>query len=107
MNFRNIIEGDEAFKLGKSYENPNSSKVKLIKKYKENLPIFNFYDVETQISHIFNPEVQLKSGGSIVISPTEALVSIDVNSGKPLQKEILNQQHLKQILKQLKKLQNS
>ena len=58
------------------------SKVKLIKKYKENLPIFNFYDVEKQISHIFNPEVQLKSGGSIVISPTEALVSIDVNSGR-------------------------
>ena len=58
------------------------SKVKLIKKFKESLPIFNFYDVEKQINHIFQPEVQLKSGGSIVISPTEALVAIDVNSGK-------------------------
>ena len=78
-----LIEGDEAFKLGKSFmKTLIPSKVKLIKKYKENLPIFHFYDVETQISHIFNPEVQLKSGGSIVISPTEALVSIDVNSGR-------------------------
>ena len=78
-----LIEGDEAFKLGKSFmKTLIPSKVKLIKKYKENLPIFNFYDVETQISHIFNPEVELKSGGSIVISPTEALVSIDVNSGR-------------------------
>ncbi len=78
-----IIEGDEAFKLGKSFmKTLMPSKVKLIKKFKESLPIFNFYDVEKQIDHIFHPEVQLKSGGSIVISPTEALVSIDVNSGK-------------------------
>ena len=78
-----IIDGDEAFKLGKSFmKTLIPSKVKLIKKFKESLPIFNFYDVEKQINHIFLPEVQLKSGGSIVISPTEALVSIDVNSGK-------------------------
>ena len=78
-----VIEGDEAFKLGKSFmKTLMPSKVKLIKKFKENLPIFNFYDVEKQINHIFNPEVQLRSGGSIVISPTEALVSIDVNSGR-------------------------
>ncbi|MBV68834.1 MAG: ribonuclease E/G [Pelagibacterales bacterium] len=78
-----VIEGDEAFKLGKSFmKTLMPSKVKLIKKFKESLPIFNFYDVEKQINHIFQPEVQLKSGGSIVISPTEALVSIDVNSGR-------------------------
>ena len=78
-----LIEGDAAFKLGKSFmKTLMPSKVKLIKKFKESIPIFNFYDVEKQISHIFNPEVQLKSGGSIVISPTEALVSIDVNSGR-------------------------
>jgi ribonuclease E len=54
----------------------------LVKKYKENLPIFNHYGIEKDIDLIFNSEVNLTSGGSIVINPTEALVAIDVNSGK-------------------------
>ena len=78
-----VIEGDNAYKIGKSFmKTLMPSKVKLIKKFKENLPIFDFYNVENQIEYVFKPEVQLKSGGSIVITPTEALVSIDVNSGK-------------------------
>ena len=78
-----VIEGDNAYKIGKSFmKTLMPSKVKLIKKYKEKLPIFNFYNVEKQIDYVFKPEVQLKSGGSIVITPTEALVSIDVNSGR-------------------------
>lgn len=55
---------------------------KLVKKYKEKGPIFSKYQVEEQIQTIFSRQVGLKSGGSIVINPTEALVSIDVNSGR-------------------------
>ena len=78
-----VIEGDHAYKIGKSFmKTLMPSKVKLIKKFKEKLPIFDFYNVEKQIDYVFKPEVQLMSGGSIVISPTEALVSIDVNSGR-------------------------
>ncbi|AGF76806.1 ribonuclease, Rne/Rng family [Desulfocapsa sulfexigens DSM 10523] len=49
--------------------------------HKGTRPIFNQYNVEDQIESIYQPQVQLPSGGSIVIDPTEALVAIDVNSG--------------------------
>ena len=78
-----IIEGDDAYKLGKSFmKTLMPSKSSLVKKYKDNLPIFNHYGIEKDIDLIFNSEVNLVSGGSIVINPTEALVAIDVNSGK-------------------------
>ncbi len=78
-----VIEGDDAYKLGKSFmKTLMPSKSSLVKKYKENLPIFNHYGIEKDIDLIFNAEVNLISGGSIVINPTEALVAIDVNSGK-------------------------
>ena len=78
-----VIEGDNAYKLGKSFmKTLMPSKASLVKKYKNNLPIFNYYGIERDIDLIFNSEVSLVSGGSIVINPTEALVAIDVNSGK-------------------------
>ena len=78
-----VIEGENAYKIGRSFmKTLMPSKVKLIKKFEESLPIFDYYNVEKQIDFVFRPEVQLKSGGSIVITPTEALVSIDVNSGR-------------------------
>ncbi len=78
-----IIEGDDAYKLGKNFmKTLMPSKSSLVKKYKNNLPIFNHYEIEKDIDLIFNSEVSLISGGSIVINPTEALVAIDVNSGK-------------------------
>ncbi|OUU61129.1 MAG: hypothetical protein CBC22_08415 [Alphaproteobacteria bacterium TMED62] len=78
-----VIEGDNAYKLGKGFmKTLMPSKSGLVKKYKDNLPIFNHYGIEKDIDLIFNAEVNLASGGSIVISPTEALVAIDVNSGK-------------------------
>ena len=59
------------------------SHVKKVKQYKgEKLPLFNRYQIEGQINEIGQPEVRLKSGGYLVINPTEALVSVDVNSGK-------------------------
>jgi ribonuclease E len=78
-----VIEGDEAYKLGKSFmKTLIPSKASLVKKYKNNTPIFNHYGVEKEIELIYKSEVKLRSGGSIVINPTEALVAIDVNSGK-------------------------
>ncbi len=53
-----------------------------LKLYRDKLPIFSRYQLEDQIDRIYSERVPLKSGGSIVINPTEALVSIDVNSGR-------------------------
>ncbi|MDA9559083.1 Rne/Rng family ribonuclease, partial [Alphaproteobacteria bacterium] len=78
-----VIEGAEAYKLGKSFmKTLIPSKAALVKKYKNNIPIFDHYGLEKEIELIFKSEVKLRSGGSIVINPTEALVAIDVNSGK-------------------------
>ncbi len=57
----------------------NLNKVKL---YSDNVPLFNRYQIETQIENVFQREVSLPSGGSIVIDPTEALISIDINSAR-------------------------
>src|SRR5208337_3816654 len=54
----------------------------LVKLHQEKRPIFSRYQLEEQIDQIYEKKVTLKSGGSLVIEPTEALVSIDVNSGK-------------------------
>ncbi len=64
---------------------------KIVKHYKEDRPIFTKYQLEDQISSIYKSRVKLKSGGSIVIAQTEALVSIDVNSGKATQKKTIEQ----------------
>lgn len=54
---------------------------KLVKLYQEKRPLFNKYQLEEQIAHVYSRRIKLKSGGHIVIEPTEAMVSIDVNSG--------------------------
>jgi ribonuclease E len=54
----------------------------VVKLHKDRRPIFDLYHVEEQIENIYSNKVPLKSGGSIVINPTEALISIDVNSGR-------------------------
>lgn len=53
-----------------------------IKLYEDKLPLFNRYQIETQIESAFEREVKLPSGGSVVIDPTEALISIDINSSR-------------------------
>lgn len=59
---------------------PNS--LKKLKRYKDNVPLFNRYQIETQIESAFDRDVTLPSGGSIVIDHTEAMISIDINSAK-------------------------
>lgn len=60
---------------------------KIVKLYEEKTPLFNKYQIEEQIESIHEPQVKLKSGGTIVITPTEALVAIDVNTGKTTLRE--------------------
>ncbi len=78
-----LVEGDEGYKVAKDFMRKlMPSHAKKVQPYKDKIPLFHRFQVEQQFASMYNPEVQLKSGGYIVINPTEALVSIDVNSGK-------------------------
>ncbi len=77
-----LVEGKDAYTETKKYMSQVlPSCTKFVKQYKNKEPIFTKYKVENEIIKMFNPEVKLKSGGYLVINPTEALVAIDVNSG--------------------------
>ncbi|MBO0334868.1 Rne/Rng family ribonuclease [Sneathiella sp. CAU 1612] len=78
-----LVEGDNGYKLAKDFMRKlMPSHAKKVQPYKDKIPLFHRFQVEQQFASMYHPEVQLKSGGYIVINPTEALVSIDVNSGK-------------------------
>ncbi len=77
------VAGDEAYRESKDFMRMiMPSHAKNVQVYKEDQPIFSKYGVESQLDSMFSPQVTLPSGGYIVINPTEALVSIDVNSGR-------------------------
>ena len=63
------------------------SHVKKIKKYREKTPLFFKENIEEKLNQIYDSEVKLKSGGYLVINPTEALVSIDINSGSSIKQK--------------------
>ncbi|SDW21700.1 Rne/Rng family ribonuclease [Allgaiera indica] len=78
-----LVEGAEGYRVAKDFMKMiMPSHAKNVKQYAEPLPLFARYQVETYLGGMFNPVVQLKSGGYIVIGVTEALVAIDVNSGR-------------------------
>lgn len=79
-----LVAGNKGFKTAKEFMKMLvPSHAKKVQEYKEDrLPLFHKYKVEQQISEIGNISVTLKSGGSLVINPTEALVAVDVNSGR-------------------------
>ncbi|MEP4886865.1 MAG: Rne/Rng family ribonuclease, partial [Alphaproteobacteria bacterium] len=79
-----LVEGDEAYKAAKALMRTMiPSHAKRVQKYEDTeIPLLNRYQIDQQLDAIHEPIVQLKSGGYIVISPTEALVAIDVNSGR-------------------------
>jgi ribonuclease E len=78
-----LVAGDDAYREAKDFMRMlMPSHAKNVKPYKEPEPIFIRFQVERQLAAMFSPQVVLKSGGYIVINQTEALVSIDVNSGK-------------------------
>ena len=77
-----IVEGNEGYQKAKNFMKLIMPKnVKYIKKYRGSVPLFYKEGIEKKLNQIFEPVVKLKSGGYIVINPTEALVSIDINSG--------------------------
>ncbi len=78
-----VLDNDEAFDRAAEYMHMVMPRYKsVLSRYVERRPIFHHYKIETQLDALFSPRVELKTGASIVIEPTEALVSIDVNSGK-------------------------
>jgi len=78
-----IVEGDEGFKNAKEFMRMlMPSHAKNVRQYKDTVPLFQRMNIEAQLDSMFQPTVTLKSGGYIVINQTEALVSIDVNSGR-------------------------
>jgi len=78
-----IIDGTDGYEKAKKYaEIIAKEQVKKIKKYKGKVPLFHSKGIEKYLNEIFEPRINLKSGGYLIINPTEALVSIDINSGK-------------------------
>jgi ribonuclease E len=78
-----MVEGAEGYKQAKDFMKLlMPSHAKRVQQYADPVPLFQRYNVEDQLNAMYHPIVQLKSGGYIVINPTEALVSIDINSGR-------------------------
>ncbi|WP_439143203.1 Rne/Rng family ribonuclease [Planktotalea sp.] len=78
-----FVEGERGYRIAKDFMKMiMPSHAKNVKLYAESMPLFARYQVESYLAGMFNPTVQLKSGGYIVIGVTEALVAIDVNSGR-------------------------
>ncbi|MBT5860569.1 MAG: Rne/Rng family ribonuclease, partial [Alphaproteobacteria bacterium] len=78
-----LVEGEAAYKAAKAVMKMLvPSHAKRVKQYTDRVPLFRRHQVEEQLDKMHMPQVTLKSGGSIVINPTEALVAIDVNSGR-------------------------
>ena len=92
-----IVEGDEGYRTAKDFMKLLiPSHAKRVQPYKdEGMPLFHRFQVETQLDAMHSPTVQLKSGGYIVINPTEALVSIDVNSGRATRERNIEETALK------------
>ena len=83
-----IIEGNEGYKKAQSFmKMMMPSQVKKIKKYREKIPLFFKENIEEKLNQIYDSEVKLKSGGYLVVNPTEALVSIDINSGSSIKQK--------------------
>ena len=83
-----IIEGNEGYKKAQNFMKMiMPSHVKRIKKYRDKIPLFFKENIEQKLNQIYDSEIKLKSGGYLVINPTEALVSIDINSGSSIKQK--------------------
>ena len=91
-----IIDGNEGYQKAKNFMKllmPEN--IKKIKKYRGKIPLFHDVGIEKKLNGIFDPTVKLESGGYIVINPTEALVSIDINSGQSIKEVNIEKTALK------------
>ncbi len=104
------VDGSEGYQKAKSFIKELIPKsLKFLKKHKGKIPLFHSVGIEKELNNIFDPVVKLKSGGYLVINPTEALVAIDINSGQSIkasniEKTALNTnvEAAEEIAKQLK-----
>jgi ribonuclease E len=105
-----LVEGKKGYESAKEFmEMLMPTHADKVKYYDDKIPLFHRYQVESQLDSMYNPTVQLKSGGYIVINPTEALVSIDVNSGRATKEQNIektaqktNYEAAEEIARQLK-----
>ena len=87
-----VVEGEEGYRSAKEFMKLlMPSHARRVKAYSDPVPLFQRYGAEDQLSAMYDPIVQLKSGGYIVINPTEALVSIDLNSGRSTREHNIEQ----------------
>ena len=82
-----IVEGNDGYQTKNYVKQMLPKYLKKVKKYRDKPPLFFKEKIENKLYEIFKTEVKLSSGGYIVINPTEALVSIDVNSGKSIKQK--------------------
>ena len=91
-----LIEGDEGYKTAKGFmKTMIPSHASRVKPYRDRIPLFVRYQIESQLDSMYGPELQLKSGGYLVINPTEALVAIDVNSGRATKERTIEETALR------------
>src|SRR3546814_10180107 len=90
-----LVEGEDGYKAAKDFMKLlMPSHARRVKQYADAVSLFQRHGVEDQLAAMYHPVVQLKSGGYLVINPTEALVSIDINSGRSDRKSTrLNSSH--------------
>ncbi len=87
-----VVEGEDGYKSAKEFMKLlMPSHARRVKQYADPVPLFQRYGAEDQLKAMYDPVVQLKSGGYLVINPTEALVSIDINSGRSTKEHNIEQ----------------
>ena len=100
-----VVEGDEGYKSAKAFMKMlMPSHARRVKQYADPVPLFQRYGAEDQLKAMYDPVVQLKSGGYLVINPTEALVSIDINSGRSTKEHNIEQTALHTNLEAAKEI---
>ncbi len=100
-----VVEGEAGYKAAKSFMKLlMPSHARRVKAYNDPVPLFQRYGAEDQLSAMYDPMVQLKSGGYLIINPTEALVSIDINSGRSTKEHGIEQTALHTNLEAAKEI---
>ena len=100
-----VVEGEEGYKSAKAFMKMlMPSHARRVKQYADPVPLFQRYGAEDQLKAMYDPVVQLKSGGYLVINPTEALVSIDINSGRSTKEHNIEQTALHTNLEAAKEI---
>ncbi|MGB3167820.1 MAG: Rne/Rng family ribonuclease, partial [Alteraurantiacibacter sp.] len=100
-----VVEGEEGYKAAKAFMKLlMPSHARRVKAYSDPVPLFQRYGAEDELKAMYEPVVQLKSGGYLVINPTEALVSIDINSGRSTKEHGIEQTALHTNLEAAKEI---